>query len=478
MPVSLPAAPALPRTDAPAPPAERDRYIDLLRGVAILFVAIGHWLVVVPSFEDGRFDGVNALGTVPAMRWLTWIFQVMPLFFIVGGYANGTSWRSARRKGTTYADWLRTRLVRLLRPTLALLGVWVALGVALRGVGIDPVLVHTMAWLVVVPLWFLAVYVIVVAAAPALLGAHERWGVGVLGVLAALAVVVDWLRVGVGVDGIGYANFFFVFLFAQQLGFFWLDGRLDRRRGVPVTLFGAGVTALWLLTHVGPYPISMVGVPGESIANNAPPTITLMALGLAQAGFALMLRRPVTAWLQRRRVWSGVIALNAHAMTIHLWHFTALVIAAVVLLPLGIVPEHAVGSFGWWAVRVAAVVVLTFPLLGLVATFGRIERRALLAPAAPRPAAASGGSTPRMLAATGLLAAMFLVVTLDGLSIVDGPAGLPVTAMVLGALGLACLGRSTTSAPGTPSFRSRPGVVHDAMARPEDRSRGLLVSRR
>jgi fucose 4-O-acetylase-like acetyltransferase len=447
VPVSLQVAPASPPTvGAPAPPAGRDRYIDLLRGVAILFVAIGHWLVVVPSFEDGHFDGVNALATVPAMRQLTWIFQVMPLFFIVGGYANGISWRGARRKGTTYADWLRTRLVRLLRPTLALLGVWVALGVVLRVAGIDPELVHTMAWLVVVPLWFLAVYVIVVAAAPALHRAHERWGVGVLVVLAALAVVVDWLRIGVGVDGVEHTNFFWVFLFAQQLGFFWLDGRLDRRRWAPAALFAGGVTTLWLLTHVGPYPVSLVGVPGETIANNAPPTITLLALGLAQAGFALLLRRPVSRWLERRRVWSGVIAVNAHAMTIHLWHFTALIVVAVVLLPLGVVPVHAAGSFGWWAVRVAAVVVFALPLLGLVVVFGRIERGALLAPAVASAPVPGGWRTARMLAATGLLAVMFLVVTLNGLSIVDSPAGLPVTAMVSGALGLALLGRATASA--------------------------------
>jgi hypothetical protein len=35
------------------------------------------------------------------------VFQVMPLFFIVGGVTNGTSWVSARRRGMSYADWLR-----------------------------------------------------------------------------------------------------------------------------------------------------------------------------------------------------------------------------------------------------------------------------------------------------------------------------------------------------------------------------------
>src|SRR3954470_3526907 len=87
---------------ADATPDSRDRYIDFLRGLAIIAVAIGHWLVVVPSYHDGKFDGINALEAVPLMHWLSWIFQVMPLFFIVGGCSNAVSWRSARRRSE---DW-------------------------------------------------------------------------------------------------------------------------------------------------------------------------------------------------------------------------------------------------------------------------------------------------------------------------------------------------------------------------------------
>ena len=61
-----PVAPVSPAEPEPPARRERDLTVDLLRAVAIVAVAVGHWMVVVPGYEDGRFDGVNALATVPA----------------------------------------------------------------------------------------------------------------------------------------------------------------------------------------------------------------------------------------------------------------------------------------------------------------------------------------------------------------------------------------------------------------------------
>ncbi|MFK3632133.1 acyltransferase family protein, partial [Klebsiella pneumoniae] len=66
---------------------------------------------------------------------LTWVFQVMPIFFLVGGYSNGLSWRSARRKEIGYAEWLRTRLRRLGIPLIPLLLAWLAIGVVAVALG-------------------------------------------------------------------------------------------------------------------------------------------------------------------------------------------------------------------------------------------------------------------------------------------------------------------------------------------------------
>ena len=420
-----PVRPATDRAPTMSEVAGRDLTVDLLRAMAMVLVAVGHWLVVVPRYEDGRFDGVNALATVPLMGRLTWIFQVMPLFFAVGGFAGAASWRAARRRQTPYPVWLRVRLVRLLRPTLVLFGVWTAVTAAGRMLGADAELMQLLGYLVVVPVWFLAVYVVVTALVPAFLAAHERAGMAVLAVLGAASALVDVVRIADGPEAVTSLNFFFVFLLAQQLGFFWADGRVTR----PLRWLAGGLAALWLATHIGPYPVSMVGVPGEELANNAPPTICLIALGVAQVGAAVAARPFLAALLHRKSVQTATLALNLHAMTVLLWHFTALAVAALVLLPLGVVPAHADGTAAWWSVRMASVAVLAPVLAGLVAVVGRFERGPV--PATPSSDLRGGWVTVRLAAAVVLLAAGFAAVAVRGLHEASTPYGLPLTAIAL-----------------------------------------------
>ena len=76
-------------------------------------VVLGHWLMAAVVVRDGELAMANTLDLVPPLQGLTWVLQVMPLFFLVGGYANATSWRSARAKGDTWATWQRARLRQL-----------------------------------------------------------------------------------------------------------------------------------------------------------------------------------------------------------------------------------------------------------------------------------------------------------------------------------------------------------------------------
>ena len=92
-------------------------------------VIIGHWTMAVLAYRDGRFTGANLLELDPNWQILTWVFMVMPLFFIVGGFTNGGSWISARRRGVRYADWLRGKSVRLLRPALWFVAFWAVIPV-------------------------------------------------------------------------------------------------------------------------------------------------------------------------------------------------------------------------------------------------------------------------------------------------------------------------------------------------------------
>ncbi|MDX3249510.1 acyltransferase family protein, partial [Streptomyces sp. ME18-1-4] len=78
----------------------RDRYVDFLRAWAILLVVLGHWVITgLVRHPDGAIGAPELLATVPWTQWLTLGFQIMPLFFLAGGYAAGGSWSRARAGG-------------------------------------------------------------------------------------------------------------------------------------------------------------------------------------------------------------------------------------------------------------------------------------------------------------------------------------------------------------------------------------------
>jgi fucose 4-O-acetylase-like acetyltransferase len=104
---------------------------QLLRLGSILMVVIGHWMVAAVYIRDGEWVTGQVLAFVPETQWLTFIWQVMPLFFFVGGYANAAAYRSARRRGVTWADWVRGRARRLLRPVVPLVVLWIPVAGAL-----------------------------------------------------------------------------------------------------------------------------------------------------------------------------------------------------------------------------------------------------------------------------------------------------------------------------------------------------------
>ena len=54
-----------------------------------------------------------------AIAPITWIVQVMPLFFLAGGAAGAYGWHT----GTPWGTWLFTRAQRLCRPVLVPRGV-------------------------------------------------------------------------------------------------------------------------------------------------------------------------------------------------------------------------------------------------------------------------------------------------------------------------------------------------------------------
>ena len=149
-------------------PPSRNRYVDFLRAMSMLVVTVGHWLAAAPYFDaTDMLTTSHILTVVPWTAWLTWIVQVMPIFFMVGGYANGISWRAARRDGKSYATWLEGRLRRLVWPILPLLVVWVTIVAIEYARGVRPELISYGSQAAFIPIWFLAVYIGIVLLVPA-----------------------------------------------------------------------------------------------------------------------------------------------------------------------------------------------------------------------------------------------------------------------------------------------------------------------
>lgn len=227
------------RLTAERTPPHRDRHLDLLRAVAIAAVVLGHWLAVVVTYHGG-FGGDTVLAVLPWARPLTWAFQVMPVFFLVGGFVNAASLDSYRRRGGTATGWLLGRTDRLIRPTTALLLTLSAAALLALLLGVGEGTVATAVWLAVMPLWFLVAYLAVVLLTPVMLALHRRAGLAVPVVLAALVGLGDAVRIRSGPPLLGQAGFLFAWLAIHQLGIAWREGALPTRRTVALPMAAGG----------------------------------------------------------------------------------------------------------------------------------------------------------------------------------------------------------------------------------------------
>ena len=234
-------------------PASRNRVVDLLRAAAILVVVLGHWTVAAVYVDDtGTLRRGDLLELATWTHPLTWLVQVMPVFFLVGGYSNALSWRSACARGTTYGGWLRARLRRLTIPVLPLMVFWAVVAPVAHALGASGETLRIASRASLVPTWFLAAYVVVVSLAPLTLRLWERWGwTSVVGGLA-LGGLVDYVSITNDVLLLGFLNYLVVWGAVHQLGYAWLDG----------SLAGTGrrlaLAAVGLVGPAGPGPVRAV----------------------------------------------------------------------------------------------------------------------------------------------------------------------------------------------------------------------------
>ena len=409
---------------------DRNRVVDLLRVAALGAVVLGHWLLPVIDVVDGQHRVTLVVSEAEWTRPLTWVFQVMPVFFIVGGWANAQAWQRAQDRGEPAVAWAGRRARRLLRPLVPLVAAWavaVALGEAL---GIESRWLTLASQGALVPAWFLAVYVVVTVAVPLTVRLDARAGLAVPLALTALVAVADALTAA-GVEAAQWTSFVWAWFAIHQLGLLW------HRRGLPGPAAGAALLAgalavlVGLVTVLG-YPVDMVAeVNGRT--NATPPSLAMPTLAVAWLGVIALIHRPAARLLARDRPWLLVALAGSRIMTVFLWHLTALVLLAAPLALVGAIPAAEPLSGAWWALRPVWILGCAAVLAVLVALLGRLEGAPRHAPATPP--GPVGLTVGAWLAAgtIGLLAA-------QGVHDPQGPLGLAALPLVGLLAALAALG--------------------------------------
>lgn len=340
----------------------RDRAVDVARLAALLVVMFGHCALLLATIDARGLHVANLIGALPAIAPVTWIVQVMPLFFLAGGAAGSYGYRA----GTPWGTWLFTRAQRLCRPVFFYLAVW-SVGLLAVQLTLGAESAARLGRESVALLWFLGVYLVTLAAVPALvrMTTQRTLTVVVAGLLVASALG-DVVRLALDLPTAGVTNFVVVWLIPVAIGVGYAR-RLTSARWAAALGTCAFVAQLGLAV-VGPYDVSLVVTGSEHVSNVAPPTL-LLALHCTWMSCAFVLAAgAVQRWALRPRVWRVVSTGNSGAMTLYLWHIPAIAVTAFALHPVGLdaYDVHAPGFWGLLAVRAvvfAAVMAVFFVAL-------------------------------------------------------------------------------------------------------------------
>ncbi|POY03041.1 acetyltransferase [Mycobacterium kansasii] len=351
-------------------PADRDRAVDVARLGALVVVMFGHCALLLATIDSHGVRIANLLGELPALTPITWLVQVMPLFFLAGGAAGAYGWHA----GAPWGTWLFTRAQRLCRPVFWYLACWVTALLAVR-VTLGAESAVALGRECVALLWFLGVYLVVLAFVPVL--TRLRTGRGVAAVVASLlaaAIAVDQIRFAAGTPESGVANFLIVWLIPVVIGV----GYARRLIGPRIALVAAGCafTAQLKLALTSAYDVSLVVTGAERMSNVSPPTL-LLALHCTWMSCAFVAAAgAIRRWAARPRVWHVVAVGNGGAMTLYLWHIPSIAVAAVALHAAGL-DAYEVHAPGFWARLALRAIVFTIVMAGVFRLLAPLEHRRL-----------------------------------------------------------------------------------------------------
>src|SRR5262245_50479536 len=135
--------------------------MSYLRILSLTGIVLGESLLTFAMREDME----------PAWTWpFTWLFQLVPLFFLAGGHSNLLAWRAMQGH---YVTFLASRVGWLIRPVLAFVIAWLIVPLSLELLQAPEGAVASFSRLIAQPLWLLGLYLLVVAVTPVMHWLHQ-----------------------------------------------------------------------------------------------------------------------------------------------------------------------------------------------------------------------------------------------------------------------------------------------------------------
>lgn len=373
----------------PTSPHDRDRAVDVVRLAALMVVMFGHCALLLATIDSGGLRIGNLIGEIPALAPITWVVQVMPLFFLAGGAAGGYGYRT----DASWGSWLFTRAQRLCRPVFWYLAAW-SLGLLVVRMALGAESAAALGRESVALLWFLGVYLVTLAFVPPL--TRLRTGNGVVIVLAFLltaTAAMDAIRFAIGAPEVGVINFVVVWLIPVTIGVAYARQLIATRAALAIAV--SAFIAQVMLVAAGPYEVALVVTGTEQISNVSPPTLVLAVHCTWMSCAFVLAAGEIRRFAQRPRLWRVVAAGNGGAMTLYLWHIPAIAIAGLALHALGL-DAYDVQATDFWALLALRGAAFAMVMAVLYTALAPLEHRPIPWWDAPvsvrRPRTAAGGA--------------------------------------------------------------------------------------
>jgi hypothetical protein len=295
-------------------PTEQDqaRYLGFLRILSLTGIVLAESIMALAFWGPAQ----------PSWVWpLTWLLQLVPLFFLTGGQANLLAWRAA----DGYSSYLTGRIAWLIRPVLAFVIAWLVVPLSLELLQAPGEAIAAFGRVVLQPLWLLGLYLLVVAALPAMHRLHRRLPVATP--LALLTITVAIALAGRG-SVAAHAGGIVIALLFQQLAFHYADGLLWRiPRPALIAAAGVGLVGLIALTTAGGYSKLLIAEPTE-YASFAPSLLGMLLVGLIQVCLVSLPRERGVRAIAGSALARGVAVVRAAPVTSYLFYLCAMLLLA------------------------------------------------------------------------------------------------------------------------------------------------------